>query len=567
MPRPARATSRRCTRRRATTPSAADIVAGSSGLMPRRLAQDSGVRRAALGRGATDRDAVDLVQLGDELDLDRRDRGDLDRELDRDGDQRDRHRPLQAGQRPAADADGRGARTAPATTASASASPSSPGCWRRSVGQVAHRDPGGGVDDDVGQPAAAGDRAPSRPCGRSRPAPRPAGPSSAAWSRRRRPDAGRASPGAGRPRRPGRRPTGAAGDPGQDRRTGRGVRASVHRQRCPRQAAHSWQTGWPPTSLASWLRWCTRKQREQVNSSAWRGSTRTESSSLDRSAPGSSKPRPPRPRRRRRRRRTRRRAAPSAPRGSPRRARRRSCAGCRSRWPLGWPFGVRSSTLFGAQFVGGSIVRTLGAAAVTSGPPRFVPAEGTIMPDAPDTRPPGWLPRHARTIDIRHRRQIRHRTRRTSVQESPSRTEGAAVPVYALGDRVPSIDPTGLRPPRGRRHRPGRGSVPRPRSGPARCSAATASEIVVGARTSIQDGVVIHVGGDLATVDRGRLRGRPPGPPRGLHGRATAPWSAPARCCCTRSASGPARWWRRAPSHAGHRRTTTGAGRPGSRRA
>ena len=56
------------------------------------------------------------------------------------------------------------------------------------------------------------------------------------------------------------------------------------------QAAHSRQTIWPPFSDASWLRWCTRKQREQVNSSAWRGSTRTDSSSLDRSAPGSSKP-------------------------------------------------------------------------------------------------------------------------------------------------------------------------------------------------------------------------------------------------------------------------------------
>ena len=56
------------------------------------------------------------------------------------------------------------------------------------------------------------------------------------------------------------------------------------------QAAHSLQIGWPPTSLASWLRWCTRKQLEQVNSSACRGSTRTDSSSLDRSAPGSSKP-------------------------------------------------------------------------------------------------------------------------------------------------------------------------------------------------------------------------------------------------------------------------------------
>src|SRR5436190_6866911 len=56
----------------------------------------------------------------------------------------------------------------------------------------------------------------------------------------------------------------------------------------PDQAAHSRHTNRLPRSSASWLRWCTRKQREQVNSSAWRGITRNDSSSLDRSAPGSS---------------------------------------------------------------------------------------------------------------------------------------------------------------------------------------------------------------------------------------------------------------------------------------
>src|SRR5262249_10943449 len=56
----------------------------------------------------------------------------------------------------------------------------------------------------------------------------------------------------------------------------------------PDQAAHSRHTSLPPRSSASWLRWCTRKHREQVNSSAWRGITRNDSSSLDRSAPGSS---------------------------------------------------------------------------------------------------------------------------------------------------------------------------------------------------------------------------------------------------------------------------------------
>ena len=37
------------------------------------------------------------------------------------------------------------------------------------------------------------------------------------------------------------------------------------------QAAQSLHTICPRTSLASWLRWCTRKHREQVNSSACRG--------------------------------------------------------------------------------------------------------------------------------------------------------------------------------------------------------------------------------------------------------------------------------------------------------
>ena len=41
-------------------------------------------------------------------------------------------------------------------------------------------------------------------------------------------------------------------------------------------------------SSASWLRWCTRKQLLQVNSSACLGSTRTVSSSAERSAPGRS---------------------------------------------------------------------------------------------------------------------------------------------------------------------------------------------------------------------------------------------------------------------------------------
>ena len=56
------------------------------------------------------------------------------------------------------------------------------------------------------------------------------------------------------------------------------------------QAAHSVQIIMPLLSLASWLRWWTRKHRPHVNSSACLGRTRTDSSSPDRSAPGSSKP-------------------------------------------------------------------------------------------------------------------------------------------------------------------------------------------------------------------------------------------------------------------------------------
>ena len=55
------------------------------------------------------------------------------------------------------------------------------------------------------------------------------------------------------------------------------------------QAAQSVQIITPFFSVASLLRCWTRKQLEQVNSSACLGTTRTESSSPDRSAPGSSK--------------------------------------------------------------------------------------------------------------------------------------------------------------------------------------------------------------------------------------------------------------------------------------
>src|SRR6202046_4945535 len=79
------------------------------------------------------------------------------------------------------------------------------------------------------------------------------------------------------------------------RRTGWG--AAVTRTGCCRhcaadllqtQPAQSVQIITPFFSLASRLRCCTKKQLEQVNSSACLGITRTDNSSPDKSAPGSS---------------------------------------------------------------------------------------------------------------------------------------------------------------------------------------------------------------------------------------------------------------------------------------
>src|ERR1700739_459723 len=56
-----------------------------------------------------------------------------------------------------------------------------------------------------------------------------------------------------------------------------------------RHQAQSAQTGSPELEVRNRLRCCTRKQLEQMNSSARWGITITESSSPDRSAPGSSK--------------------------------------------------------------------------------------------------------------------------------------------------------------------------------------------------------------------------------------------------------------------------------------
>jgi hypothetical protein len=63
------------------------------------------VGRAPLGAGTRHRDPVHLVQLGDEFDLDDRDRGGLDGQLERDRHEGHRDRPLDRGHRPAGHAD------------------------------------------------------------------------------------------------------------------------------------------------------------------------------------------------------------------------------------------------------------------------------------------------------------------------------------------------------------------------------------------------------------------------------------------------------------------------------
>ena len=132
----------------------------------------------------------------------------------------------------------------------------------------------------------------------------PASAKSAAWdaSSTRRPSwriAPGGAAGSGRPRRPGRSDAVLAGEYPASRTGTRGV---AQLNGLSTQAAQSVQIITPFFSLASRLRWCTRKQLEQVNSSACLGTTRTDSSSPDRSAPGSSKFSADRSRRHRRRR-------------------------------------------------------------------------------------------------------------------------------------------------------------------------------------------------------------------------------------------------------------------------
>ena len=105
-------------------------------------------------------------------------------------------------------------------------------------------------------------------------------------------------------------------------------------------------------------------------------------------------------------------------------------------------------------------------------------------------RPPGTVRRHAHLRP--RRRGARHRSQR-------------------------------LRPPRRRRHRRrahrrrvlgvAERGAPRRRGGRSR----------IGARTSIQDGTVVHTHRRVADDRRRRLRDRPPRPPRGLHHRGRLP--------------------------------------------
>ena len=141
--------------------------------------------------------------------------------------------------------------------------------------------------DDVAETGAA-ERGPRRPAAAVRHRDRP--PTSPADGVGHR---------AGGARQPDSSAGGAAGGTGRGGGTSRPARSVdplVHRippvvpSRPARdragQAAQSRQYSWSPLVAASRLRCWTRKQREQVNSSSCLGSTRTVSSSLDRSAPG-----------------------------------------------------------------------------------------------------------------------------------------------------------------------------------------------------------------------------------------------------------------------------------------
>ena len=115
----------------------------------------------------------------------------------------------------------------------------------------------------------------------------------------------------------------------------------------------------------------------------------------------------------------------------------------------------------------------------------------------------------------------------------------AAVPVYALGDQVPSIDATAYVHPDAVII----GSVtigPESSVWPGAVLRGDDGEIRIGARTSVQDGCVLHTTPERPDGRRRRVRDRSPRPPGGLHDRGPGA-GRQRRWCCTAPSSTPGR--------------------------
>ena len=117
-------------------------------------------------------------------------------------------------------------------------------------------------------------------------------------------------------------------------------------------------------------------------------------------------------------------------------------------------------------------------------------------------------------------------------------------------------------------------SAPAPRCGRRRSCAATTASIIVGARTSVQDGAVLHTTPLLPTTVGRRRRHRSPRAPRVLHrarrcahrhrvdraaprgDRVAVRWWAPARSCPTAWSCPRGRWRSACPRRSGPTRST-----------
>jgi hypothetical protein len=85
--------------------------------------------------------------------------------------------------------------------------------------------------------------------------------------------------------------------------------------------------------------------------------------------------------------------------------------------------------------------------------------------------------------------------------------------------------------------------------------------IIVGERTSIQDGAVVHAVGEYPTVIGRRLRHRPPRAPGGMRRSTTGRSWAAGRSCCTRPSSSAEPRWRGGGGAQPHERAGQFAGR------